>query len=93
MDFENIPFAKFFEEVIPWLCGIGAERIAVAAINADGDIGSVYFKCDYADKVAIADTIKTDALDERLTLNIRHFRKLMENDKKLEEEEQNADNE
>lgn len=93
MDFENIPFAKFFEEVIPWLCGIGAERIAVAAINADDDIGCAYFQCECADKEALADAIKFDAWEERITKNIRHFRKLMETDKKIEEEEQNADNE
>ena len=87
MDFENIPFADFLENVIPWLVGMDAKRIAIAAINENDAIGCAYFQCEPIDKDILADAIKFDAYEERVSKNIRHFRKLAEADKQQEDNE------
>lgn len=77
MDFENIPFAEFFEEVIPWLLGFNATRIGIIAMNADDTTGSAYYQCDALDKDIMADAMHWEAVTERLANNKEWLKELL----------------
>lgn len=80
MDFENITFAEFLEKAIPCLVSMKASKIAIVAMNDDGDIGSTYFNADPADKARMAGEIQFDGWLERLEADRKHIKELLEDE-------------
>lgn len=68
---EKISWASWMEKNIEVLAQEGAQRIAVAAFTADGQVYTSYYMADLADKAMMATHIYADALLDVVLNNAR----------------------
>lgn len=80
MDFENIPFAEWLEEAVHWLLDMKASRIAIVAMDEDGETLTAYYNADVTDMALMADAIQADEWLERLEANREKIKQLLEDE-------------
>ena len=80
MDFENIPFAEWLEEAAHCLLDMKASRIAIVAMDEDGETLTAYYNADVSDMALMADAIQADEWLERLEANREKIKRLLEDE-------------
>ena len=80
MDFNKIPFAEWLEQAAHFLLDMKASRIAIVAMDDDGETLTAYYNGNVTDMGIMADAIKSDEWLERLEANREKIKQLMEDD-------------